>query len=49
MKFMRAQINLGNIPQLLIGVIVIIVILYIFLGLVFPAMCHAGITTLCGI
>ncbi len=42
---MRAQ---GTVQT--IGIIIAsLIILLIFLGLIFPAMCKAGITALCGI
>ena len=42
---MKAQSTMQTIGM----IIVLIIILYVFLGFVFPAMCKAGVTALCGL
>jgi hypothetical protein len=38
----------GDSPvEIIMAVVVIIILLWLFFGYIFPAFCHAGVTSLC--
>ncbi len=39
----------NDILEVIVAFIVIIILIYVFFGIVFPALCNAGLSALCGI